>query len=73
MDNSGIIETTEGFYKKEGDNWMYAPNFVFSNNYELKKELKDTYNYPVDGWNWYDNQPENFLIKNDDNTLLETE
>ena len=59
MDDSVIIESTEGFYKQEGDSWIYAPNFVYSPSYELKKELKDTYNYPVDGWNWYDKQPYN--------------
>lgn len=25
--------------------------------YTLLKELKDTYNYPIDGWSWYDEQP----------------
>ena len=58
MDDSGII-TTEGFYKQDGDNWIYAPNFVYSDGYELKKELKDTYTYPIDGWVWYNQQPYN--------------
>lgn len=56
MDNSGI-ETTAGFYKQEGENWLYAPNFVYGPTFELKKELKDTYIYPVEGWTWYDEQP----------------
>jgi hypothetical protein len=60
MDDSGI--TTEGFYKQDGDNWIHAPNFVYSENYELKKELKDTYIYPLDGWIWYDEQPYNTEI-----------
>jgi hypothetical protein len=59
MDNSGIIESTEGFYKQVEGDWIYAPNFVYSENYELKKELKDTYIYPVNGWVWYDKQPYN--------------
>ena len=60
MDDNWIIEeTTAGFYKQEGDNWIYAPNFVYSDSYELQKELKDTYTYPVDGWVWYDEQPYN--------------
>jgi hypothetical protein len=49
---------TAGFYKKdENGEWLYAPNFVYSPNFELVKENKDTYTYPVDGWNWYDEQP----------------
>ena len=51
------METTEGFYKLEDDNWQYAPNFVYAPTYTLEKELKDTYTYPVDGWTWYDEQP----------------
>jgi hypothetical protein len=60
MDDSGI--TTEGFYKQDGYSWICAPNFVYSETYELKKELKDTYSYPVDGWVWYDEQPYNTEI-----------
>jgi hypothetical protein len=51
------METTAGFYKLEDDNWQYAPNFVYAPNYTLLKEEKDTYEYPVDGWSWYDEQP----------------
>ena len=46
---------TSGFYKQAEDGaWMYAPNFVYGLNFELLKENKDTYTYPVDGWVWYD-------------------
>ena len=51
------METTAGFYKLEDENWQYAPNFVDAPTYTLEKDLKDTYDYPVDGWNWYDEQP----------------
>lgn len=51
------METTAGFYKLEDDNWQYAPNFVDAPSYQLDKELKDTYTYPIDGWSWYDEQP----------------
>jgi len=47
---------TQGFYKLEDDNLMYAPNFIFAPNYELRKELKDTYVFPVDGWHWFDSE-----------------
>jgi hypothetical protein len=51
------METTEGFYKLEDDNWLYAPNFVCAPDFTLEKELKDTYIYPVDGWYWYSESP----------------
>lgn len=47
----------DGFYKFEDGNWQYAPNFVYGPGYELTREKKDEYNYPVEGWNWYDNSP----------------
>lgn len=48
----------EGFYRQNEDlNWEYAPNFVYAPDYTLLKELKDTYEYPIDGWFWYDEQP----------------
>ena len=46
-----------GFYKLEDENWQYAPNFVSAFHYELLKELKDTYTYPIEGWTWYDEHP----------------
>jgi len=51
------METTAGFYKLEDDNWQYAPNAVYAPNFELVKENKDSYTYPVDGWEWYDESP----------------
>ena len=52
------METTSGFYKQnEEGEWMYAQNFVYAPDYTLEKELKDTYEYPVDGYSWYDEQP----------------
>lgn len=56
------MEEAQGFYKESEDlSWEYAPNFVYAPTYTLVKELKDTYIYPIDGWNWYDQQPEQFV------------
>ena len=61
---------TSGFYKQAIDGaWMHAPNFVYGFNFELLKENKDTYIYPVDGWTWYD---ENIEIYNLIHTPKET-
>ena len=53
------MEDTSGFYKqKEVAEWMFAPNFVYSTDYELTRENKDSYIYPVDEWYWFDESPE---------------
>lgn len=51
------MENTQGFYKLDGD-LLYGPNFVLNANYELRKETKDNYTYPVDGWYWFDSEIE---------------
>ena len=75
MDNYGIImENTSGFYKKDETNiWQYAPNFVYGLNLELLRENKDTYTYPIEGWDWFDNAPQEYLdqIANSTNSLEE--
>ena len=50
------MEDTSGFYKLDGDQLLYGPNFVINANYELKRENKDQYTYPVDGWYWFDTE-----------------
>jgi hypothetical protein len=45
--------TTAGFYKND-EEVLYAPTLVYNINYTLNNDLKDTYNYPVDGWYWFD-------------------
>lgn len=52
------MEDTSGFYKLEEEGtWSYAPNFVYGPNFELIRENKDEYTYPVEGWVWYDQSP----------------
>ena len=49
----------EGFYKFDGENWLYAPNFVYAKDYILEK---DGNREEVDGWKWYDTPPQEYLI-----------
>ena len=56
------MEDTSGFYKYDEEQWFYAPNAVYAPTYTLLRELKDTYDYPVDGWNWYDEAPQEYLL-----------
>jgi hypothetical protein len=46
---------SQGFYKLDGI-LCYGPNFVLNAQYELRKEQKDTYTYPVDGWYWFEDE-----------------
>jgi hypothetical protein len=48
-----------GFYKKqEDDQILYAPNIVEGNSYVLVAQDKDEYDYPVDGWTWFNSEKE---------------
>lgn len=49
---------TQGFYKNENGALLYGPNYVLNANYELFKENKEQYVYPVDGWYWFDSEEE---------------
>jgi len=56
------MNDTSGFYKQnETGEWMYAPNFVYAPAYELLAEHRDTYAYPIDGWNWFDEAPQEYI------------
>ena len=55
------MELKPGFYKETEEGWYYAPNGVYSSDFTLTKDKKDTYSYPMDGWNWYDDEPEGFV------------
>ena len=53
---------TAGFYKKQEDEWIYAPNYVEGNGYVLIAIEKDSYEYPVDVWVWLDVEPESEIV-----------
>jgi hypothetical protein len=50
---------TAGFYKKQEDNQiLYAPNWVEGLDISLVAQNKDQYEYPVDGWSWFESEEE---------------
>jgi len=49
------MDDTSGFYKLD-NTLLYGPNFVLNRDYELRRETKDNYTYPVDGWYWFDSE-----------------
>ena len=59
------MEDTYGFYKLQIDfdetnnqvkNLIYGPNGVMHADYSLLKELNKDYQYPIDGWYWFDSE-----------------
>jgi hypothetical protein len=51
------MEDTSGFYKLDGE-LLFGPNFVLNANYELRRQTRDQYTYPTDGWYWFDSEDE---------------
>ena len=47
---------SDGFYKLESGNLLYATQSVRCLEYTLLREEKDTYTYPIDGWYWFDSE-----------------
>lgn len=48
----------EGFYKADGITLLYGPGPIYGPTYTLDPEQKDTYQYPVDGWTWFNTPAE---------------
>ena len=46
---------TSGFYKYIPEyGLLYAQHVVQATEYQLDREWKDTYSFPIDGWSWFD-------------------
>jgi hypothetical protein len=50
------MKRESGFYKKTDEKLLYAPNAVRAPEYDLFREKKDTYEYPVNDWYWFDDE-----------------
>ena len=46
------------FYRKENDSLLKAENEVVSKDYHIKADEKDSYEYPVHGWYWFETDEE---------------
>ena len=51
------MNDTSGFYKLDGE-LLFGPHYVLNANYELYRDLHETYTYPTDGWYWFDSELE---------------
>lgn len=50
------MKNTSGFYKNEDGMLLHGPNFVLAGSFNLYKEQKDGYTYPIHGWYWFDTE-----------------
>jgi hypothetical protein len=57
---SDDVIDTSGFYKLDGTPTdgvlLFGPHYVLNAHYALYRELHDTYELPVDGWYWFDDE-----------------
>jgi hypothetical protein len=53
------MSDTSGFYAlSDTGRLTYAPNYLTGSGWQLVREDKDTYTYPVNGWVWADSEQE---------------
>jgi hypothetical protein len=52
------MDKGSGFYKLIQNELFHGPNYVVSQSYNLYKEEKDLYQYPVEGWYWFESEKE---------------
>lgn len=51
-----------GFYTKTNNKLIYGRGTIYAPTYKLSKDLKDTYEYPIHGWTWFDSLEEACLF-----------
>lgn len=52
------MEDTSGFYLYQDGSLAFGPNFVESKDFQIYREQKNSYTYPVNGWYWFDSEDE---------------
>lgn len=55
---------TSGFYKNDNGEILHGPNFVEAGSFNIYREHKDTYTYPIGGWYWFDSKEEAYAFWN---------
>lgn len=50
------MENTSGFYKIDNGQLFFGANFVESKDYNLQRDKHEEYNYPVNGWYWFESE-----------------
>ncbi len=47
---------TSGFYRLDAEELLHAPTTVMGADLELLRTDKDSYEFPVEGWYWFDSE-----------------
>lgn len=50
------MEDTSGFYKLENEQLLYAYNGIIGCDFSIHRPERNTYEYPIDGWYWFDSE-----------------
>lgn len=45
-----------GFYKNDNGDLLHGQNYVLAGGYNLYAGEKDSYEYPLNGWYWFENE-----------------
>lgn len=55
----GYENKTDGFYRVENGNTVICGRlYILNKDYALYRDEKDTYEYPIDGWHWFNSEDE---------------
>ena len=70
----GYEDKTDGFFRVDNENMLvYGRLYVLNSEYALYRDQKDTYNYPVDGWYWFDSEDQAYEFFNITKPIKEQE
>jgi hypothetical protein len=59
MEEINYKEDSSGFYKRDpGGILLFGRYFVLNKEYHLMRENHNEYEYPMDGWSWFDSEDE---------------
>jgi len=66
----GYLDKTDGFYRLENETQIASGRlYVLNKDYALYRDEKDTYEYPVDGWRWFNSEDEAYTFFNIDKPI----
>jgi hypothetical protein len=52
------MENTSGFYFCQEGALAFAPNFVETKDFQIYREQKNLYSFPINGWYWFETEDE---------------
>lgn len=55
---------TSGFYKNDDGMILHGPNYVKAGSFNIFRQHKDEYTYPIGGWYWFDSKEDAYNFWN---------